>query len=54
MAEQRIQSPAGMGGLMRYSEEYDSKIKITPNQVIFFIIGIIVFVVILKVFFPIN
>jgi preprotein translocase subunit Sec61beta len=51
MAE--LNMPAGFGGLMRYKEEYDSKIKISPAQVIFLIILVILFVLSLKIFFPI-
>jgi preprotein translocase subunit Sec61beta len=54
MAQQGIHTPAGMGGLMRYSEEYNSRLKITPNQVVIFIIGIIAFTFVLKFFFPIG
>ncbi len=48
-----INMPAGFGGLVRYSEEYESKLKITPAQVILFAILIVLFVVVLNVFWPI-
>lgn len=41
----------GSGGLMRYNEEYDSKIKFSPEAVIGMIIAVIFFVIGLKVFF---
>jgi len=36
-----INLPGGFGGLMRYSEEYESKIMLKPMHVIIFIILII-------------
>ncbi len=53
MAKDTVNMPAGFGGLLRYSEEYDSKLKIKPAQVIIFIILIILFIIILNAFFPI-
>jgi len=55
MAKQNsINMPGGFGGLVRYNEEYPSKLKMKPLHVIAFIIAIIAFVIILKVFFPIG
>ncbi|MDD5193519.1 MAG: preprotein translocase subunit Sec61beta [Candidatus Nanoarchaeia archaeon] len=51
MANNMINMPSGMGGLMRYNEEYKSKLMITPTQVVIFMILIAVFVFILKIFF---
>ena len=48
MAE--ISLPGG-GGLMRYNEEYDSKLKFGPEAVIGMIIASIAFVVGLNLFF---
>ncbi|MEM4270618.1 MAG: preprotein translocase subunit Sec61beta [Candidatus Pacearchaeota archaeon] len=45
--------PAGFGGLMRYKEEYKSKINLSPAHVIGFVMLIILFVIILRIFFPI-
>jgi len=42
--------PAGFGGLTRYNEEYDSKIKFGPGAVIAMIVVVIAFVVGLKMF----
>lgn len=52
MANQGINVPAGFGGLMRYNEEYNSRIKFKPVHIIIFIILIIIFVLALKIFFP--
>jgi preprotein translocase subunit Sec61beta len=48
----KISMPGSMGGLMRYDEEYKSKIMITPIHVIGFIILIALFVIALKIFWP--
>jgi preprotein translocase subunit Sec61beta len=39
--DNKIQLPGGFGGLMRYSDEYDSYINLKPVHVIIFIILII-------------
>lgn len=55
MAQQnQIQMPGVFGGLTRYDSESGSKISLTPKAVIAFIIAVIAFVVILKVFWPIS
>jgi len=52
MAQQSM--PAGFGGLMRYNEEYNSRLKFKPTHIVIFIILIILLVVGLKIFFPIG
>ncbi|MBS3078718.1 preprotein translocase subunit Sec61beta [Candidatus Pacearchaeota archaeon] len=54
MANQGISMPSTGGGLIRYNEEYKSRFMLKPSQVVLFIILIIVFVLILKLFFPIK
>ncbi len=55
MAQQNnIQMPGAFGGLMRYDSEYHSKLAISPKAVIAFLVAIIVFVIVLKVFWPIT
>jgi preprotein translocase subunit Sec61beta len=54
MAQQNEVNLPGFGGLMRYKEEYDSKFKISPTQVIVLIIAVIVFVLSLKLLFPLK
>jgi preprotein translocase subunit Sec61beta len=49
--DNRIHMPAGFGGLMRFDEEYASKINIKPTHVIVFIILIVAFRVVLGMFF---
>ncbi|MDD5192200.1 MAG: preprotein translocase subunit Sec61beta [Candidatus Nanoarchaeia archaeon] len=53
MANQGISMPSSGGGLMRYNEEYDSRLKLKPAHVIIFIIAVIAFTLFLKFFFPI-
>jgi len=48
-----INMPAGFGGIVRYSEEYKSKLKLKPTHVVIFVILVIVFVLGLKIFLPI-
>ncbi len=49
-----ISMPTSGGGLMRYNEEYKSKFMLKPEHVVLFIILIVAFVFILKLFFPIS
>ena len=51
MADNTMAMPAGFGGLMRYKEEYDSKLKFGPGVVIGMIVATIVLVVGLRVFY---
>ncbi len=53
MANSGISMPSGSGGLMRYSEEYKSRIQIKPSYVVLFIILILLFVAALKMFYPV-
>lgn len=46
--------PSGMGGLMRYDAEYASRFMISPVAVIGFIVAVLVFVIALKVLFPLQ
>ena len=55
MAEQqKVHMPGAFGGLMRYDDAYKSRFTISPVAIIGFIIAIILFVLILKIFFPIS
>jgi preprotein translocase subunit Sec61beta len=49
MADNQVHMPAGFGGLMRYSEEYTSKINLKPTHIILFVILIIAFRVFLEI-----
>lgn len=47
MAENRIQLPSSSGGLVRYFDEYKSKIEFNPGYVVFFIVLVLVIELIL-------
>jgi len=52
---QETMLPTGFGGgLTRFKEEYDSKIKFSPSAVIIMVIVVILFVISLKFLFPIS
>ncbi len=51
MADGSVSMPAGFGGLMRYNEEYNSKLKFGPGVVVGMIIAVIVLVVGLRIWF---
>lgn len=53
MAQQSMHMPGVFGGLMRYDEEYKSRFMLSPVHVIAFVIAILAFVLILKIFWPI-
>jgi preprotein translocase subunit Sec61beta len=52
--DQKMQMPGVFGGLMRYDSEYKSKIQFSPTAVIVFVVLIILFVIAIKVFFPVQ
>ena len=39
--ENKINLPGGFGGLMRYSEEYESYINLKPTHVVLFVVLIV-------------
>ncbi len=41
--DNKIQMPGGFGGLMRFSEEYKSKITLKPVHVIAFVLAVVAF-----------
>jgi len=45
-----ISTPSGMGGLMSFKEEYPSKFKISPEQVVILIVAVIVIVTAMRLF----
>ena len=51
MADDSNTLPAGFGGLVRFKEEYDSKLKFGPGAVVAMIIVVVVFVAALHLFF---
>ncbi len=53
MADNKINMPGMFGGLTRYDEEFASKFMVSPFAVIGFIILIVVFILALKIFYPV-
>ncbi|MEK6892083.1 MAG: preprotein translocase subunit Sec61beta [Nanoarchaeota archaeon] len=47
MADNRISMPQGMGGLVRYFDEYKSKIKFKPGHIIVLCVVVIVIMILL-------
>lgn len=50
MAQDRIQLPSGMGGLVRYFDEYKSKLVIKPGHIIIICVVIMVIMILLYTF----
>ncbi len=42
MAQDRIQLPSSMGGLVRYYDEYQSRIQFKPIVVIIMVVAVII------------
>ena len=53
MADQKIQMPGVFGGLMKYDAEYLSRFMISPSTIVIFVVLVMVFVIALKIFFPV-
>ena len=51
--DNKINLPGGMGGLMRYDDEYQSRFMLNPSHVIIFVVAILLFVIGLKIFWPV-
>ena len=47
MAQDRISMPSGMGGLVRYFDEYKSKIKFKPGHIIVLCVVVMVIMIVL-------
>ena len=45
-----MQMPSGMGGLVRYFDEYKSKIEFKPGHIVILCIAIIILMIILYTF----
>lgn len=46
--------PSAFGGIVRYDNEYKSRFTITPMQVIIFLVIVLLFVIGLKLFWPVS
>ena len=49
MTNGNIRMPSGGGGLVRYFEEYKSKIQLKPEHVVLLIILVVVFEIVLRI-----
>jgi preprotein translocase subunit Sec61beta len=47
----KLYMPMGAGGLMRFPEEEKEVIKVKPKQLIWIVVGIVVFEIALKIIF---
>lgn len=47
MAQDKITMPSGMGGLMRYFDEYKSKIRIKPGHIIVMCVVVMIIMIFL-------
>ena len=52
--DHKIHMPGAFGGLMRYDSEYSSRFMLSPSHVVFFIALVVLFVLALKIFWPIG
>ena len=50
MAQDKISMPSGMGGLVRYFDEYKSKIKFKPGHIIVLCVIVIIIMLFLYSF----
>ena len=50
MAQEKIHMPSGMGGLMRYFDEYKSRVTLKPGHVIVLTVLVVIIVMILHIY----
>lgn len=48
--EERVYVPSGMGGLLRFGEEEESKFKIKPKRMVYVVVGIVAFELAVRLF----
>jgi len=49
MANDRVSMPASFGGLVRYFDEYSSKIKLKPGYIVLIIALVVAFEAIIRI-----
>ena len=49
MADNRINMPSGMGGLVRYFDDYKSKIEFKPEHIVVAVVLVIIAEILLNV-----
>ena len=47
MAQEKVSMPSGMGGIVRYFDEYKSKIRFKPSHIIVIAVVIIIIILVL-------
>ncbi|MBW2983651.1 preprotein translocase subunit Sec61beta [Candidatus Woesearchaeota archaeon] len=50
MGQEKMRMPSGMGGLVRYFDEYKSKLEFKPGHIVVLIIAVIILMAILYTF----
>ena len=50
MGNQKVQMPQGMGGLVRYFDEYKSKIEFKPGHIVTLCVVVIIIMILLYSF----
>ncbi len=50
----RMGMPGVFGGLMRYDSEYKSRFMISPGAVIAFVVAVVAFIFLIRIFFPVG
>lgn len=50
MAQDRISMPSGQGGLIRYFEDYKSKVSLKPGHVIILVILVMIIIILLHAY----
>ncbi|NQV08760.1 preprotein translocase subunit Sec61beta [Candidatus Woesearchaeota archaeon] len=48
--DNKVQMPSGMGGLVRYFDEYKSKIEFKPGHIIVLVVLVIIIIIILHAY----
>ncbi|MBW2980224.1 preprotein translocase subunit Sec61beta [Candidatus Woesearchaeota archaeon] len=50
MSQDKMRMPSGMGGLVRYFDEYKSKLEFKPGHIIILCIAVIILMILLYTF----
>ena len=50
MKQDKIQMPSGMGGLVRYFDDYSSKLRFKPGHIVILVIVVIALVLLLHIY----
>jgi preprotein translocase subunit Sec61beta len=50
MADERVQMPSGQGGLVRYFDDYQSKIRLKPGHIVVLAIVVLIIEVFLHLY----